>query len=177
MFQERCCSSMPTMRDGRCYDGTMRVTFALRRRSRMLGTMWEVVGISAPKLGLQYKHPFYGDPVCSRIVGCMISWGNFGVYPAKAARDRRPGASETLTPEDIEVDWLGGYWKLPNADMLLDWNSIFLDHIFISFLILLTQQSKDSISHCEFCGVATWRFPEIGVPLKHPFFISDFPWN
>lgn len=57
---ERCCSSMPTMRDGRCYDGTMRVTFALRRR---------------------------------------------------------PGASETLTPEDIEVDWLGGYWKLPNADM------------------------------------------------------------
>ena len=45
---------------------------------------------------------------------------------------RRPGASETLTPEDIEVDWLGGYWKLPNADMLLDWNDhIFLDHIFI----------------------------------------------
>lgn len=29
------------------------------------------------------------------------------------------GASETLTPEDIEVDWLGGYWKLPHADMML----------------------------------------------------------
>jgi len=57
---ERCCSSMATTRDGRCYDGTMRVTFALRRRM---------------------------------------------------------GASEALTPEDIEVDWLGGYWKLPNADM------------------------------------------------------------
>ncbi|CAK9103729.1 unnamed protein product [Durusdinium trenchii] len=57
---ERCCSSMPTTREGALYDGTMRVTFALRRRL---------------------------------------------------------GASETLTPEDIEVDWLGGYWKLPNADM------------------------------------------------------------
>ena len=34
----------------------------------------------------------------------------------------RLGASETLTPEDIEVDWLGGYWKLPNADMILDSN-------------------------------------------------------
>jgi len=33
----------------------------------------------------------------------------------------RMGASEALTPEDIEVDWLGGYWKLPNADMMLGW--------------------------------------------------------
>ncbi|CAJ1436830.1 unnamed protein product [Effrenium voratum] len=57
---ERCCSSMPILRQGRLYDGTMRVCFALRRRK---------------------------------------------------------GASETLTPEDIEVDWLGGYWKLPSADM------------------------------------------------------------
>lgn len=62
--KERCCSSMATTRDGRCYDGTMRVTFALRRRM---------------------------------------------------------GASEALTPEDIEVDWLGGYWKLPYADMMLGW--------------------------------------------------------
>ena len=29
----------------------------------------------------------------------------------------RSGASESLTPEDIQVDWLGGYWKLPQADM------------------------------------------------------------
>ena len=25
--------------------------------------------------------------------------------------------SATLTPEDLEVEWLGGYWKLPQADM------------------------------------------------------------
>ncbi|CAE7399578.1 unnamed protein product [Symbiodinium pilosum] len=30
------------------------------------------------------------------------------------------GASESLTPEDIQVDWLGGYWKLPHADMTSD---------------------------------------------------------
>jgi len=60
---ERCCSSMPTRSSGRLYDGTMRVGFALRRRS---------------------------------------------------------GASESLTPEDILVDWLGGYWKLPHADMTSD---------------------------------------------------------
>ncbi|CAE7682193.1 unnamed protein product [Symbiodinium sp. CCMP2456] len=60
---ERCCFSMPTMSGGRAFDGTMRVGFALHRRT---------------------------------------------------------GASESLTPEDIQVDWLGGYWKLPQADMTSD---------------------------------------------------------
>ena len=87
---------------------------------------------------------------------------------------RRPGASETLTPEDIEVDWLGGYWKLPNADMLLDWKCISLDNILVSLfflMILLTPQSEDSTTRCEFCGVATRKFPKMEVPLKHPFYI------
>ncbi|CAJ1452628.1 unnamed protein product [Effrenium voratum] len=40
-----------------------------------------------------------------------------------AAFGHRKGASETLTPEDIEVDWLGGYWKLPSADMTPGWQA------------------------------------------------------
>lgn len=55
---------MPTMRDEKPYDGTMRVGFALRRK--------------------QWKEP--------------------------------PSDAE-LSPDDLEVEWLGGYWKLPKIEM------------------------------------------------------------
>jgi len=58
---EKWCKSVPTIVDGRFYDGTMRVGFALR-----LKTLQNV--------------------------------------------------SDTILPDDIEVDWLGGYWKLPKSD-------------------------------------------------------------
>mmetsp|Transcript_8717 Transcript_8717/g.27331 ORF Transcript_8717/g.27331 Transcript_8717/m.27331 type:complete len:592 (+) Transcript_8717:176-1951(+) len=62
---ERWCTSVPTWKDDLPYDGTMRVAFALRRRTR----------------GKQ------GD------------------------------SGDSLNPEDLQVDWLGGYWKLPKTHM------------------------------------------------------------
>ena len=62
----------------------------------------------------------YGPAHCPKahvsqpeLFGCTSHWAAF--------LSRRKGASETLTPEDIEVDWLGGYWKLPSADMTPGW--------------------------------------------------------
>jgi len=65
---ERCCQSMPMTSDvdGKLYDGTLRVAFALRRTS----------------------------------------------LANKAA------SIESLPPEDqLEIEWLGGYWKLPKEDI------------------------------------------------------------
>lgn len=63
---ERFFSSEPTVRDGKAYDGTMRVSFVLRHRE----------GVPEPP---SYKGYF--------------------------------------EPHELEVEWLGGYWKLPKADL------------------------------------------------------------
>jgi len=63
---ERCCASIPTWREGRPFDGTMRVGFTLRRSKG------------------------------------------------------QPSSTAALAPEDLEVEWLGGYWKLPKSDMESD---------------------------------------------------------
>lgn len=79
---ERWCTSMPTVHDGRHFDGTMRIGFALRRRSSMNPSELTTEG-STPKNSRHQHTVPEGVP----------------------------------QPEDLEVDWLGGYWKLPKRDM------------------------------------------------------------
>lgn len=64
---ERCCHSHPTVVNGRQFDGTMRVGFAVRRQQGMQKKPWE----------------------------------------------QQAGA---FSPDELEIDWLGGYWKLPKCD-------------------------------------------------------------
>lgn len=78
---ERWCTSMPTIREGMAYDGTMRVGFALRRKSAKHGSADSVPGD---------KHLDGSGRVAAEIVP---------------------------PPEELEVEWLGGYWKLPKSDM------------------------------------------------------------
>jgi len=79
---EQCCESVPTTVEGRAFDGTMRIGFALSRKTRQNSNQNS---------------------------------------PQKAWEEFMPGSSEGLesaAADDLEVEWLGGYWKLPKSEML-----------------------------------------------------------
>jgi len=83
---ERWCTSMPTLKEGMAFDGTMRVGFALRRRQRKAEPHEETAEVGQQS-------------------------------PTKSPSQAK---GTTLPAEDLEVEWLGGYWKLPKRDMDCD---------------------------------------------------------
>lgn len=77
---EQFCTSMFTEIDGKLYDGTMRVAFAIHRKPKRPGV---------PN----------NDPISP-----------------KTGYDN-PLLEYTPPAEELEVDWIGGYWKLPKEDI------------------------------------------------------------
>jgi len=76
---EQFCTSMLTEKDGKEYDGTMRIAFAISRRN-----------------GESKKKSEYGSP--------KSDYSN-------------PLLEYTPPAEELLVDWIGGYWKLPKEDV------------------------------------------------------------
>mmetsp|Transcript_81639 Transcript_81639/g.141410 ORF Transcript_81639/g.141410 Transcript_81639/m.141410 type:complete len:457 (+) Transcript_81639:892-2262(+) len=96
---ERCCLSIPMPKaehfggtPGKVYDGTLRVAFALRRKPK-----------PAPKPKAKAKAKGKGQ----------------GKGQA-TSQSRGQGIGKEPDPEakeELEIEWLGGYWKLPKEDV------------------------------------------------------------
>lgn len=113
LVEELCCSA-PTLRDGKDFDGTMRVGFSLRKEEKdRLPPGW-VNTEDGPVYVAELENGHGGAlPTGSQALSQLQQEAQ-----PKPWDDDRPYLDLFRSGEvALRLEWLGGYWKLPAEDM------------------------------------------------------------